>query len=128
MKVRCNWCMSIFDEEDIMVDAEDKEHCPKCGAEGYLMDLTDRRTYVHELDIAPSYLTGVKAGFKRALFLKEDDRRFNTVELIILKGYDAYFNRHTGDECTVTITDIMRHNDYETIPEGWAILSIEVVG
>lgn len=126
MKVRCNHCMAIFDEEDITVDANDKEHCPECGAEGYLMDLTDRRIYVHELDTAPSYLTGVKAGFKRALFLKEV-LKFNVTEQIILRGYDAYRRRYTGDECIVTITDIMRHNDYETIPEGWAILSIEVI-
>ena len=127
MKVRCNNCMAVFDEEDITVDDNDKEHCPECGAEGYLMDLTDRRTYVHELKIAPSFLTSVKAGFKRAEFRKEDDRTFRVCDEIILKGYDAYFNRYTGDECRVTITHIMRHSDFEAIPEGWAILSIEVV-
>jgi hypothetical protein len=31
--------MSTFDEEDIVVDAEDKEHCPECGETDYLMDM-----------------------------------------------------------------------------------------
>ena len=39
MKVRCNYCMAVFDEEDIVVDAEDKEHCPECGETDYLMDM-----------------------------------------------------------------------------------------
>ena len=40
MKVRCNMCMNIFDEDEIVYDGEtDTEFCPKCGESGCLMDL-----------------------------------------------------------------------------------------
>ena len=42
MKVRCNMCMEVFDEDKIVYDGEtDTEYCPKCGDSGYLMDLKD---------------------------------------------------------------------------------------
>ena len=42
MKVRCNQCMKIFNEEEIVYDGEDDmEYCPKCGESGCLMDLSD---------------------------------------------------------------------------------------
>ena len=42
MKVRCNMCMNVFDEEKIVYDEEkDMELCPKCKNGGYLMDLRD---------------------------------------------------------------------------------------
>lgn len=40
MKVRCNQCMKIFEEDKIVYDGEiDMEFCPECGEGGYLMDL-----------------------------------------------------------------------------------------
>lgn len=40
MRVRCNQCMKIFDEEKIVYDGEtDTEFCPECGESGCLMDL-----------------------------------------------------------------------------------------
>lgn len=40
MWVRCNNCMEVFDEKEIVYDAnEDEELCPKCGIGGCLMDL-----------------------------------------------------------------------------------------
>jgi len=44
MKIRCNHCMAVFDEEDIVIDptaetASEMEHCPVCGRTGALMDL-----------------------------------------------------------------------------------------
>lgn len=42
MKVRCNMCMQVFDEEEVVYDGEmDVEFCPKCGESGCLMDLPD---------------------------------------------------------------------------------------
>ena len=41
MKVRCNNCMAVFDEEEIPVDEDGDEYCPECGTTGCLMDLTD---------------------------------------------------------------------------------------
>lgn len=42
MKVRCNDCMSIFDEKYIEIDpVNDKECCPVCGKIGCLMDIEE---------------------------------------------------------------------------------------
>lgn len=42
-KVRCNDCMKVFNENEIVYDeAEDKEYCPYCGVSGCLMDLNDK--------------------------------------------------------------------------------------
>ncbi len=39
--VQCNWCMTKFDEEEIIVidDDYETERCPNCGKEGFLMDM-----------------------------------------------------------------------------------------
>ena len=42
MRVKCNWCDEIFDEEDLIVDMNSDlgaEACPYCGRQDYLMDL-----------------------------------------------------------------------------------------
>ena len=42
MRVRCNNCMSIFDETYIETDpATGRESCPVCGRIGYLMDMDE---------------------------------------------------------------------------------------
>ncbi len=43
MKVRCNHCMEIFDEDEIIFDEKaDKELCPKCNRSGGLMDMEEQ--------------------------------------------------------------------------------------
>lgn len=40
MKVRCNNCMEVFDEKELVYDGnEDMEFCPYCGDGGCIMDL-----------------------------------------------------------------------------------------
>lgn len=47
MKVRCNHCMKVFDEEKIVYDGEDDmEYCPECGESGFLMDMVDIRYHI----------------------------------------------------------------------------------
>ena len=47
MRVRCNQCMNVFEEEEIVYDGEmDMEFCPKCGEGGCLMDMAETRYYV----------------------------------------------------------------------------------
>ena len=47
MKVRCNQCMKVFDEERIVYDGEDDiEYCPECGEGGCLMDIAETRYHV----------------------------------------------------------------------------------
>lgn len=42
MKVKCNDCMAVFDESEIVYNEENNtEACPHCGKIGCLMDLTD---------------------------------------------------------------------------------------
>lgn len=38
-KIRCNNCMNVFDESNIICDEDKNEHCPFCGKGGCLMDL-----------------------------------------------------------------------------------------
>lgn len=50
MKVRCNDCMSVFDEEYID-DISENESCPLCGRIGALMDVPQEefpQYYNHE--------------------------------------------------------------------------------
>ena len=40
--IRCNNCMKVFHENEIVYDeAKDEEFCPHCGASGCLMDMED---------------------------------------------------------------------------------------
>ena len=46
MKIRCNQCMAVFNEEDIILSQDplyfkDDEICPKCNKGGALMDIPD---------------------------------------------------------------------------------------
>lgn len=42
MKIRCNNCMEVFDENLIVYDKnENMEFCPCCGKSGCLMDLSE---------------------------------------------------------------------------------------
>ena len=38
LKVRCNMCMAIFWEEEIVIKDEE-EYCPFCGRSGFLQDM-----------------------------------------------------------------------------------------
>lgn len=41
MKVRCNNCMEVFDEKELVYDGdEDMEFCPYCEKGGCIMDLS----------------------------------------------------------------------------------------
>lgn len=45
MKVMCNNCGAVFDEEKIVYDGDmDMEFCPECGESGCLMDIVDRQS------------------------------------------------------------------------------------
>ena len=46
-KVRCNQCMKVFFENEIVYDEDkDMEFCPYCGESGCLMDLSDKEFYM----------------------------------------------------------------------------------
>lgn len=49
MKVRCNNCMAVFDEPEIIYNEKSNtEACPHCGKIGRLMDLTDEEAQSDE--------------------------------------------------------------------------------
>lgn len=49
MKVRCNNCMAVFDEPEIIYNEKSNtEACPHCGKIGCLMDLTDEEAQSDE--------------------------------------------------------------------------------
>ena len=51
MKVRCNNCMAVFDEPEIIYSKKSNtEACPHCGKIGCLMDLTDEEAQSDEKD------------------------------------------------------------------------------
>lgn len=41
MKVICNLCEEVFNENEIMIDDADIEYCPCCGESGHLMDIDE---------------------------------------------------------------------------------------
>ena len=41
MKVRCNWCMETYDEEDIPLDSNGDEYCSHCNKYGFIVDLKE---------------------------------------------------------------------------------------
>ncbi len=46
MKIRCNDCMSVFDEKYIVIKGRDgEESCPVCGNVGCLMDVEETENY-----------------------------------------------------------------------------------
>lgn len=47
MKVRCNWCEWVGNENDLIV-IDDIEYCPNCGHSGMLMDIEDEENEEEE--------------------------------------------------------------------------------
>ncbi len=45
MKVKCNWCESIFNE-DYITEKDHEEVCPCCRKVGYLADIKETENYV----------------------------------------------------------------------------------
>ena len=64
MKVRCNQCMNIFDEEQIILDSERRDYgssiekCPRCGKKGCLMDLEDSQSQEETQELYLGFFTG----------------------------------------------------------------------
>jgi len=45
MKVKCNWCESIFNE-DYIIEKDHEEMCPCCKKVGYLADVKETENYI----------------------------------------------------------------------------------
>ena len=50
MLARCNQCMEVFDEEEVIYNVdENKDECPMCGEVGCLMDLDAEKEIINNI-------------------------------------------------------------------------------
>ena len=65
-------------------------------------------------------------GVKTCEIRREDDRRFSVGDTLSLLEW-SQDQGYTGRSCTAAVTHIIRHADFDTVPEGYALLSVRVV-
>lgn len=87
---------------------------------------------IHELKCAPTYFRDVCLGLKTAEY-RVDDRTplFRARDLLWLREYTRGRGEYLGGEALVEVTHVLRRSDDRTvveIPEGYAMLSIALVG
>lgn len=73
------------------------------------------------------HFTLVKSEEKTFEMRKEDDRKFWVGQLLKLMKYDPETETFSGDSVIVEITHILRKRGFDAVPEGYAILSINVI-
>lgn len=76
----------------------------------------------HSLKIADEYFDAVSNGIKTCELRREDDRRFGVGDTLVLRR-----TTNPADVCDVAVTHILRHDDFEGVPEGWALMSVKLV-
>ena len=83
--VRCNNCMKIFHENEIIYnEKEDKEFCPYCGVSGCLMDIKemeDNKMEENKRDYLKEFLEKFNNGLGFT-FLAQEGYNLNKRELI----------------------------------------------
>ncbi|MDC7951297.1 DUF3850 domain-containing protein [Methanomassiliicoccaceae archaeon COG_1] len=80
---------------------------------------------IHQLKILPDFFDAVNNGVKTCEIRQEDDRRFSVGDLLEWSQDQGY----TGRSCSAAVTHIIRHDDFpKGVPEGYAVLSLTVVG
>ena len=82
----------------------------------------------HDLKILPQFFQAVVDGRKTFELRREDDRMFHIGDTLTLCEWRPG-SGHTGRQCKVEVVYILLHEDFaDGIPEGYAVLSIRVVG
>lgn len=93
---------------------------------------------LHDLKISSLWFDAVKNGIKKCE-IRRADRDYRVGDTLRLREVDANTGKdmsYADDnlcinlyfECLVTITHIITHDDFpEGVPEGYCVLSIEVV-
>lgn len=76
------------------------------------------------LKILPQFYEAVASGYKTCELRKEDDKTFRVKDILDLCEWDPERKTFTTRLCTVMVTHIVRHEDFDAIPEGYAMLSI----
>ncbi len=76
---------------------------------------------IHQIKIAPKYLTAVVAGNKKAE-LRKNDRAYKVGDLLSLCEWKH--GKFTGREWSAVITHILPANEVIAGADGWVVLSI----
>jgi uncharacterized protein YqfB (UPF0267 family) len=83
---------------------------------------------IHQLKILPKFFDAVANGVKTCEIRQEDDRRFSVGDTLSLLEW-SQDQGYTGRSCSAAVTHIIRHDDFpKGVPEGYAVLSLTVVG
>lgn len=81
---------------------------------------------IHQLKILPDFFDAVANGVKSCELRIEDNRVFAVGDTLSLLEW-SQDQGYTGRSCTAAVTHIIRHADFDTVPEGYALLSVRVV-
>ena len=94
MKVKCNNCMKVFDEEEVVYYSDEaSEFCPECGDAGCLMELGDARSAI--LDVIEQNYND----FMSEMLSKSKEEIFNSVfEIYFFIEMYRFFNDVELDE------------------------------
>ena len=81
-EVKCNNCMKVFEEDEIVYDSDDDmEYCPYCGDGGCLMDLEDEDEKNNFIQIVGEISKAIDDGF-----VQTDPNNQNNILIYRLAG------------------------------------------
>ena len=117
--VRCNNCMKVFHENEIIYDEKkDKEFCPYCGVSGCLMDvkeMEDNKMEENKRDYLKEFLEKFNNGLGFT-FLEQDGHNLSKRELIDI-AKELVYAIEDADLLEIDKDDIFRifneNMDYE---------------
>lgn len=81
---------------------------------------------IHYLKCHPEYYQAVKSGRKSFEIRKEDDRRFEEGDTLVLQEWEPMTRLYTKDETTVIVTYILRGGPW--LPDGYVCMGIQLPG
>ena len=116
--VRCNNCMKIFHENEIIYnEREEKEFCPYCGVSGCLMDVKETKN--NKMEEKRDYLKEFLEKFNNGLgftFLEREGHNLSKRELIDI-AKELVYAIEDADLLEIDKDDIFRifneNMDYE---------------
>ena len=94
MKIRCNDCMAVFDEQEIIVKGE-IEYCSRCGKSGCLMDMEDASESTSVFTDILTALAGYSAAVDTGAASHNDFTDFQKLEARIINAYQTGYFKHT---------------------------------
>ncbi len=80
----------------------------------------------HHLKTWPEYFQAVKSGRKPFEIRKEDDRRFEEGDTLVLLEWEPLSASFTNDETAVLVTYVLRGGPW--LPEGYVCMGVRLPG